>query len=86
MEFYDYIGIIGVVLVLISYMMLHLEKMKSSSLSYSVSNLVGSILILYSLYYDFNLSAVIIEIFWMLISIFGICKYFYLTKRKKLIS
>ena len=46
--------------------------MKPTQLSYSVINLIGATLILASLWYNFNLASVIIEFFWILISLWGI--------------
>ena len=70
------LGIIGVVLILATYMLLQLEKLSATSFLYSATNGLGASLILVSLIYDFNLSAFIIEAFWLLISIYGIVRYF----------
>ena len=70
------LGIIGVVLILATYMLLQLEKLSATSFLYSATNGLGASLILVSLIYEFNLSAFIIEAFWLLISIFGILRYF----------
>ena len=55
--------------------------MKSDQLAYSVINLLGALLIVVSLYFQFNLASFVIEIFWILISIIGIVRYF--RKRSK---
>ena len=73
---HDLFGMIGVVLILISYMLLQLEKLPATSLLYSATNGVGALLILVSLRYDFNLPAFIIEAFWLLISIYGVVRFF----------
>ncbi len=70
------LGIIGVVLIVATYMLLQLEKLSATSFLYSATNGLGASLILVSLIYEFNLSAFIIEAFWLLISIFGIMRYF----------
>jgi len=70
----DILGMIGVFLVLVTYAMLQLEKLSSKSLMYSSVNLIGSVLILISLVYHWNLASVVIEIFWLLISAYGIGK------------
>ena len=74
MHWYDLVGTTGVVLVLVAYLLLQTEKLASNSLSYSVVNLLGALLITVSLLYDFNFSAFIIEIFWIGISIYGIVR------------
>lgn len=74
------LGIIGVTLILIVYALLQAEKISSKSFKYSLWNLIGSILILFSLYYHWNLSSVVIEIFWTIISAYGVYKALYPNK------
>ena len=69
------IGIIGVSLVILSYLLLQVKKITSDSLFYLNSNLFGSIMLLCSLYYHWNLASVVIEIIWILISLYGLVKY-----------
>ncbi len=73
---HDLLGNIGVVLILATYMLLQLEKLSATSLLYSATNGLGALFILVSLIYEFNLSAFIIEAFWLLISIYGLVRYF----------
>ena len=70
--FADFIGNIGVAIILGTYLMLQVERIDSKSAAYSIWNGIGSLLILFSLYYQFNLSAFIIEIAWLFISAFGL--------------
>jgi hypothetical protein len=72
----DLVGNIGVVILMITYLMLQLNKLSSDSLAYSVLNAVGAGLIVISLLFDFNLSALLMEVFWVLISFVGIYRYF----------
>jgi len=71
---HDVAGNIGVVLILVTYLLLQLGKIRSEALSYSLCNAIGAGLILLSLYYEFNLSAFFVEVFWVLISLIGIIK------------
>ena len=73
---YDIIGSIGVGIIILTYIALQLGKIKSDALLYSLLNAVGASLIIFSLVFNFNFSAFIVEFFWMLISIYGIIKYF----------
>ena len=73
---FDLIGNIGVVVLIIAYLMLQLNKLSSSGLAYSLLNAIGATLIIISLRVNFNLSAFIIEVFWVLISFVGIYRYF----------
>jgi multidrug transporter EmrE-like cation transporter len=72
----DLVGNIGVVMLMITYLMLQLDKIKSADLSYSVLNAVGASLIVASLIVNFNLSALLMEVFWVLISFIGIGRHF----------
>ncbi len=69
---HDAVGIAGVALILVAYFALLSERLSSRDLGYSVLNLVGAILITVSLAIDFNLASLIIEIFWMAVSLYGI--------------
>ena len=69
---FDLAGFIGVLLIVIAYMLLQLDKLPSSSPSYSLMNAAGALLIIISLIFAFNLSAFIVEVFWFLISLLGL--------------
>jgi len=72
----DLVGNVGVVVLMITYLMLQLNKLRSDGLAYSLANAVGAMLIVISLLVNFNLSAIIMEAFWLLISFVGIYRYF----------
>ncbi len=72
---YDLAGNVGVALMVVGYLLLQAEKIRSSDLSYSLMNAVGALLVLISLLYRFNLSAFLVEAFWLLISIYGLIKF-----------
>jgi len=71
----DFVGNIGVLMLMFTYLALQLDKIKSADLSYSVLNAVGASLIVASLIVDFNLSALLMEVFWVLISFIGIGRH-----------
>ena len=71
-SWYDFLGNVGVLLILLSYLLLQMKKIKSQSMYYSLMNAAGALLILVSLYYNFNLSAFVMEVFWLLISLYGL--------------
>jgi len=79
----DLVGNIGVVVLMITYLMLQLNKLRSDGLAYSVLNAAGACLIVVSLLVNFNLSAFIMEVFWVLISFVGIYRHFRLTLRSQ---
>lgn len=68
------LGIIGVFMVLLAYILLQVGKMKSASVNYSLLNLLGSGFILVSLYFYWNLASGVIEIAWFLISFYGLIR------------
>jgi hypothetical protein len=72
----DLVGNTGVVMLIITYLMLQVNKIRSDGLAYSLLNAVGASLIILSLLVNFNLSAFIMEVFWVLISFVGIYRYF----------
>ena len=76
-HWYDFVGVVGVVLIIFTYILLQLERIRSESLAYSLLNAAGASLIIVSLYFEFNFSAFIVEFFWLLISLAGIFKYFW---------
>lgn len=73
---YDILGTVGTIIIIGTYVLLQLDKIKSDALRYSLLNAVGATLIIISLIHSFNFSAFIVEFFWVLISIYGIIKYF----------
>ena len=71
---FDLVGNVGVLMMVIAYLLLQLEKLSSSATSYSLLNAVGAVLVIISLMFHFNLSAFLMEAFWLLISIYGVAK------------
>ncbi len=69
---FDLAGFIGVLLIIVAYLLLQLDKFPSSSPRYSLMNAAGALLIIVSLVFKFNLSAFIVEAFWFLISLLGL--------------
>jgi len=75
-SFYDILGNIGVTFIILSYLFLQLGKIDNVSFKFSFYNATGALLIIISLIQQFNLSAFIIEAFWLLISIWGMVRFF----------
>ena len=73
-SWFDLVGNIGVLLMVIAYLLLQLEKLSSAALSYLLLNTVGAMLVMISLMFRFNLSAFLMEAFWLLISLYGLAK------------
>ena len=77
----DLIGLTGVALLIITYALLQLDKIDPKGFWYSFNNLVVAILVTVSLVYTPNLASIVIEVFWFLISLYGVVMFF---KRKDL--
>ena len=77
---YDILGTVGVAVIILAYILLQIERLRSEQLAYSLLNAVGAALILISLWYSFNFPSFVVEFFWLVISLFGIGKY--LARRK----
>ena len=77
----DLIGLTGVALLIITYALLQLDKIDPKGFWYSFNNLLVAILVTVSLIYTPNLASIVIEIFWFLISLYGVVMFF---KRKNL--
>jgi len=71
---YDVLGIVGVSIILITYFLLQIGKIKLEQVLYSFLNLIGSLLIFISLLFSWNLASFIIEVAWIFISLYGIIK------------
>ncbi len=68
----DWVGITGVIFILIAYLFLSTGRWIADSFVYQILNFFGAWLILFSLYFHWNLSSVVIEIAWVAISLLGI--------------
>ena len=71
-EWHDFFGNLGVLLIISSYFWMQIGRISGQSPVYSLVNAIGAALVLVSLYYEFNLSAALIESFWLLISLLGL--------------
>ena len=77
----DFIGLTGVALLIVTYALLQLDKIDPKGFWYSFNNLLVAILVTVSLVYTPNLASIVIEVFWFLISLYGVVMFF---KRKDL--
>lgn len=67
-----YLGLLGVGLILLAYGALQLGRLANASLAYSLLNIVGSLLILVSLIYQWNLPSFVIQVSWIAITLAGL--------------
>jgi len=76
----DAVGSFGALIVVAAYFATQMRLMNSDDLAFPVVNLLGSVLIVYSLVHNFNLASMLIEGFWILISLIGIVQHFRLRR------
>jgi hypothetical protein len=70
----DAIGLLGVVLILLAYFLLQAGRLRGNALPYQLLNALGAVLVMVSLLYAFNLSAFLMELAWLLVSIYGMVR------------
>ena len=70
-EWHDILGNLGVFFIIGTYILLQLERMDSTSYTYSILNALGAFFVVVSLMYNYNLSGIIVESFWAGISVIG---------------
>ena len=70
-EWHDMLGNFGVLLILVAYLLVQLAKIDTQGSRYSLINGLGAGMLSISLYVDFNLSGLLMELSWLLISVYG---------------
>ncbi len=73
-QWHDVIGNAGVIAILATYALVQLDRIDVRKLSYSVLNALGAGFVTISLIFDFNFSAFLIELSWLVISLYGIVR------------
>ncbi len=72
MPWHEWAGLVGVALVLFAFLLLQAHKLHGNGPIYQTMNALGAIGVMLSLLFgSFNLSAFLLEVAWLLISIYG---------------
>jgi hypothetical protein len=71
-DVYKAIGLLGVAIIVVAYFANQQRWLSSEDWRYPVANLAGSVLILASLFVEWNTPSVVIEFFWIAISLYGL--------------
>lgn len=71
----DIIGLCGVALLITTYGLLQFDRIDPKGFWYSFNNMCVAILVTVSLIYNFNLASMVIELFWFLLSVYGLWKW-----------
>ena len=74
LTYVDIVGSTGTLIVVSAYFATQARLLNSDDLAFPILNLVGSFLIAFSLYFNFNLASALMEFFWIAISGVGIWK------------
>ncbi len=70
----DLIGCLGTFVVLVAYILLQTQKLRSDGILFSFLNLIAAVMILTSLLYAWNFAAVMMEVSWGILSFYGLIK------------
>ncbi len=73
---HNVVGTAGVLLILAAYLLVQTGRVSSDSLRWSVMNGIGAALVLVSLSIDVNLPAIFIESAWVVISLYGVYRWY----------
>ena len=74
------IGTAGVGLILLAFFLIQTRKLTAEDMRYQLLNIAGSVLMLVSLYWDWNTPSVIIQCCWIAISLYAM---FRITRERK---
>ncbi|MFH0709477.1 MAG: hypothetical protein V2A75_04650 [Pseudomonadota bacterium] len=67
----DVIGITGVFIIVVAYILMQIDRMDPKGFLFSLLNTIGAIFILVSLLYDWNLASFVMEVIWLTLSFYG---------------
>lgn len=74
MDFFQWLGFAGMICIVLAYFLLQLGVYDIQALPYQLLNLIGAIALIISLLVHFNLGSFLIEVFWIVITLYGILK------------
>jgi predicted membrane protein len=88
MDVFQWLGFAGMLCIVLAYFLLQIGKYDIHSLSYQLLNLSGAIALIISLAVHFNLGSFLIEIFWIVITLYGMVKNLRkkMAKRTKMVK
>jgi paired small multidrug resistance pump len=75
LQWHDWAGYIGVLLVLLAFLLLQAHKLHGNGLTYQLMNIFGALGVMLSLVFGgFNASAFVMEVAWAAIGIYGVIR------------
>jgi Mg2+/citrate symporter len=83
---YELAGFVGAAIIVVAYFAVTQGWLNALDWRFPAANVAGSLLILVSLWFDWNFPSVVIEIFWALISLVGLVRSLAERRRRSLIA
>lgn len=81
---YELAGFLGAAVIVVAYFAMQQRWLDALDWRFPAANLLGSLLILASLWFEWNFPSVVIEIFWALISLVGLVRSLAERRRRNL--
>ena len=86
LSIYELAGFVGAAIIVVAYFAVQQRWLNALDWRFPAANLLGSLLILISLWFEWNFPSVVIEIFWALISLMGLARSLAERRRRNLIA
>src|SRR4051812_15439830 len=83
---YELAGFVGAAIIVVAYFAVTQGWLNALDWRFPAANVLGSLLILVSLWFEWNFPSVVIEIFWALISLVGLFRSLAERRRRNLIA
>jgi Mg2+/citrate symporter len=83
---YELAGFTGAAIIVVAYFAVTQGWLNALDWRFPAANVAGSLLILVSLWFEWNFPSVVIEIFWALISLVGLVRSLAERRRRNLIA
>lgn len=74
LQWYDWIGLVGTLMVLAAYFLLQAGRLHGNGMLYQLLNLFGAAGVLASLYGTFNVSVLLLMTVWIAITVYGLVR------------
>lgn len=71
---YKVIGVLGFLAYISGFLSVQAGWLDGNGIGYALTSVVGAVLVLISLTADFNLASLMIQVSWIIIGCFGICR------------
>lgn len=83
---YDIAGFVGAAIIVVAYFAVQQRWLGALDWRFPAANMLGSLLILVSLWFEWNFPSVVIEIFWVMISLMGLVRSLAERRRRNLMT